>query len=248
MNRYLLVLCGLPASGKTDLAIKLQEALAETVEVRLVTTDQWRDSAYYANFTPEKENDVREKALEETRAHLAQGLSVIHDDTNYYSSMRHELYILAMENEYSFGIIHVRVPLETALEWNAKRERPLSEHIITKIHERFDIPGSRYTWDKPVCTVDPLKKNISESISQIMKKLQKLEPVEFPKKAIPGYAEFYDKLTRQIVNAFLRDAKDMRENSKVSDIRKDVLKEAIEGNMTSDQVREILSARLDELE
>ena len=247
MNSYLLALCGIPASGKTEVALKLQEALGELGEIRIVSTDKWRDDAFYASFTPEKENEVRENALEETREYLTQGFSVIHDDTNYYSSMRHELYILAMENEYSFGIIHVKVSLEKAMEWNNQREHPLSEDIITKIHERFDTPGSKYTWDNPICIVDPSKKKVEDFIPQIVKKVSKLKPLEFPKKAIPGYAEFYDKLTRQIVNSFLKDAKEMRENVEVSEIRKEVLKKAIDSNMTSEQVKEILTEKLNDL-
>ncbi|MFW9918755.1 MAG: AAA family ATPase [Candidatus Thorarchaeota archaeon] len=247
MNRYLLVLCGIPASGKTTLAMKLQELLATKGEIRLVSTDRWRDRAYYEDFTPEKENEVREQAIEETRDYLAQGFSVIHDDTNYYASMRHELYILAMENEYSFGIIHIETPLEIAMEWNKQRENPLSEDIIMKIHERFDIPGSRYSWDNPIDHVDLSKIDLNLVVPQLVKKLDKLQPLEFPKKAIPGYAEFYDKLTRQIVNAFLKDAEEMRENPEVSNLRKEVLKEAIAGNMTSDQVRQLLLTKLENL-
>jgi len=247
MTQYLLVLCGIPSSGKTTLATKLLEYLSTELEVKLVSTDKWRDDTYYSDFTPEKENEVREKALAETRMHISEGLTVIHDDTNYYASMRHELYILAMESEYCFGIIHVDVPLQVATKWNNLRDRPLPEEVITRIHERFDIPGSKYAWDKPLETINPSKRKPEEMLPKIVKRMKKLEPLEFPKKAIPGYAEFYDKLTRQIVNKFLRESKNMRENSMVSEIRKEVLQLAISGNMTTDDVEQMLHMRLEEL-
>jgi len=78
MNQFLLVLCGLPASGKSTLADAIQRALNYDVEI--VRTDEWRDDEYYTDWKPEKEKPVREKALARVMTLVAEGKSVIHDD------------------------------------------------------------------------------------------------------------------------------------------------------------------------
>lgn len=247
MKRYLLALCGIPASGKSTLAVKLHEYLYPEEDVKIVGTDQWRNRAYYSEFTPEKENEVRNAALRRTRQYLAEGMSVIHDDTNYYASMRHELYVIAMEKECCFGIIHVNTPLKIAKEWNEQRENPLPEEIIVRIYERFDIPGSKYTWDKPLEKINLAEVELEEVLPRIALGIRNLEPLSFPMKSIPGYAEFYDRLTRQVINSFLQEEKVLRGNPEIVDIRKDVLKKAIAENLSLDQVENLLRERLQAL-
>jgi O-phosphoseryl-tRNA(Sec) kinase len=116
MKQFLLVLCGIPASGKSTLANEIKNVLNQRVELEIVSTDKWRDEAYYSSFSPEKETQVRERALKRTSFLLSIGTSVIHDDTNYYTSMRHELYDLARINECVFAVVYVATPLDIALE------------------------------------------------------------------------------------------------------------------------------------
>ena len=84
MTQFLLVLCGLPASGKSALADAIQVEMDSDIEI--VRTDDWRDDKYYTDWKPEREKPVRQAALEKTRSLVSSGKSVIHDDTNYYAS------------------------------------------------------------------------------------------------------------------------------------------------------------------
>ncbi|MFW9864373.1 MAG: AAA family ATPase, partial [Candidatus Thorarchaeota archaeon] len=95
MERFLLALCGIPSSGKTTLARAIKDHLMKEIKVEIVSTDRWRDEEFYSDFKPEKERRVRREALEKTRRLVQDGMSVIHDDTNYYASMRHELFAIA---------------------------------------------------------------------------------------------------------------------------------------------------------
>ncbi|MFW9926920.1 MAG: AAA family ATPase, partial [Candidatus Thorarchaeota archaeon] len=108
MNRFILALCGLPASGKSTLADAIKMALNSNVEI--VRTDDWRNDAYYTDWKPEKEKPVREAALAKVERLVSEGKSVIHDDTNYYSSMRHELLKIAIAGRAGFAIIHITTP------------------------------------------------------------------------------------------------------------------------------------------
>ncbi|MHA2212800.1 MAG: AAA family ATPase [Candidatus Thorarchaeota archaeon] len=146
MTQFLLIICGIPASGKTSLAEALRSALEKSNKVRIVSTDVWRDEEYYLDFKPENEKAVRKKALEHTSLHIAEGFSVISDDTNYYQSMRHELYDLARQAECTFGVVFVNTPLDTAIRWNQMRESSVPEEVVRRIDDRLDIPGSKYAW------------------------------------------------------------------------------------------------------
>ena len=181
MKQLLLVLCGIPASGKTILANEIKESLNKCLQMEVVSTDEWRDEVYYSSFNPENENLVRKNALEKTELLLSQGKSVIHDDTNYYTSMRHELYDLARFNECNFAIVHIDTPLLIALDWNLQREPVIPEHVIRRIHEKLDEPGTKYAWDKPIMRVDLSEIGTSEAARAIVHEIENLKPISISK-------------------------------------------------------------------
>ncbi|TFG28116.1 hypothetical protein EU527_17690, partial [Candidatus Thorarchaeota archaeon] len=167
MNQFILALCGLPSSGKSTLANAIQRALDFSVEI--VRTDEWRDNSYYTNWQPEKEGIVRQKALAMVKRLVTEGKSVIHDDTNYYTSMRHELFETALENGCGFLIIHVSTLVTTALRWN--KERPdtrIPDSVIEDIFEKFDNPGRRYLWDNSEMEVDMERDELANVVQEIV--------------------------------------------------------------------------------
>ncbi len=237
MTQFLLALCGIPASGKTSLAREILRATSSQEEVRLVSTDSWRNHEYYSEFRPEKEQEVRKKALESTRSFLQRGWSVIHDDTNYYSSMRHELFSLAEEVECRFGVVYVNTPLDIALEWNRKRENIIPPDVVSRIHEKFDVPGSKYAWDRSLYEMDLSKKSIEESVKDLMVVLDKLPPITPKDVSKAGMKERYDTATREIVKEFLAQEQTCRNNSEVSQIRREILREALEQDWSLEETR-----------
>ena len=241
MNQFILALCGLPASGKSALADIIQEAL--NAEVVIVRTDDWRDDKYYTDWKPEKEKPVRQMALKQLRNLAAEGKSVIHDDTNYYASMRHELFEVAVENKCGFVIIHVSTPVDTALKWNRAREdSPIPDSVIEDIFERFDYPGQRYLWDNADIEVDMESQNVSIVVPEILEILDNLEPVmkQSPGLIINTEFERLDTETRHIVSKFLQEHPEQRNNKEVSVIRKSVLQECVDREIPAREVRELL--------
>ena len=227
MTKFLLALCGLPASGKTTLARALRETLASSGSLEIVSTDQWRDQDYYSNFVPENEHIVRQRALDRTTKKLLRGISVIHDDTNYYSSMRHELYVIAKENRCVFGIVHVSTPLEVALSWNRSRDDALPEPVIVKIAQSFEPPGSRYAWDRPIAVVDLSQTEVQESASEIARTLRKLKAARGRTvQENESREDALDLATRQAVTSFLLEFESLRNDPRVYRIRKRILAES----------------------
>jgi O-phosphoseryl-tRNA(Sec) kinase len=241
MKQFVLALCGLPAAGKSVLADAIQKALNYDVEI--VKTDEWRNNEYYTDWKPEKEKPVRKKAVERVRKLVAEGKSVIHDDTNYYTSMRHELLEVALENNCGFAIIHVTTPLATALQWNGDRgDSPLPDKVIEDIFEKFDIPGRRYLWDNAELEVNMETQEIYEVIPEILDILEALEPAVKPKPSLVTSNEFnrLDTETRKVVSEFLQEHPEHRGNREVSVVRRGVLQKCIEEKIPVKGVRELL--------
>ena len=247
MGQFLLALCGIPASGKT----KLAEAIVAQSDERamLVSTDQWRDMAYYADFTPEREGEVRKAALESVTKHITEGHSVVHDDTNYYASMRHELYEIARNLGCVFAVVHVSTPLDEALKWNLTREVRIPEDVVRRISERIDIPGTKYAWDRPIATINLRVQNVDDAARIIVERLTTLEVPS----TIEGHTDgqmvndLLDTITRQVVSAFLKEHPECQNDSKVSRIRRDLLKEAVARNMSAYDTEQLLRVRLGSL-
>ncbi|MGY5854448.1 MAG: AAA family ATPase [Candidatus Thorarchaeota archaeon] len=245
MNQFLLVLCGLPASGKTTLAIELKNQAAPEIEIEIVSTDKWRDDAYYADFRPENEKNVRERALRKTEVLLATGKNVVHDDTNYYASMRHELYDIARMKRCVFAVVHVETPLQTALDWNLTRKPVIPEHVITGISERLDTPGSKYRWDRPIASVNLSKDEVWMVAGQILEIIPELKPLSLDKPYTGETIEdLRDRVTRQVVSRFLWENPFHRTDPEVHRLRKSVLREAKDEGLTARETEERLSRQL----
>jgi len=248
MNKFILALCGLPASGKSTLADAIQKAL--DFEVEIVRTDEWRDEAYYTDWKPEKEKPVRQAAIDKVERLVKDGKSVIHDDTNYYTSMRHELFKIAIENRYGFAIIHITTPKETAIRWNNQRaDSDFPDSVIEDIDERFDSPGRRYLWDNSDLEVDMEKQYIDIVVPEIVELLRELQPAlgEEPGVIIESEFDKVDTMTRQIVSGFLEEHPELRGSREVTKMRRGVLQEVHQGIVPIDLASDKLLERLEEL-
>jgi tRNA uridine 5-carbamoylmethylation protein Kti12 len=248
MKQFLMVICGLPAAGKTALASAVKKALNSDVEI--VTSDMWRDEAYYTDWRPEKEGPVRNISLKLVQKLIKQGKSVIHDDTNYYQSMRHDLFRIALEKRCCFTIIHVTTSLETAIQWDRQRKHSnINQDIIRNIAKRFDSPGGRYLWDYPSAEVDMATQDLNSAVAEIVSIIDSLEPVgrQQSTRVTKSKGETIDKITREAVTEFLIEHPELRENKEVSMTRRRVLRYALENNAPIKSVRDIITRELRKL-
>ena len=248
MTQFVLALCGLPASGKSTLADAIWKAVDFDAEI--VRTDEWRDDAYYTDWQPEKEGIVRAKALTRVRKLVIEGKNIIHDDTNYYTSMRHELFDIALENKCGFVIIHVTTSVATALRWNRTRSNTkIPDNVIEDISERFDNPGRRYLWDNADFEVDMERDDVETIVQQIAEILYEVEPVMRPQPRLITNTEYerLDTKTRLVVSEFLKEHPELRGNRDVSIIRRDVLRKASESRVPLKRIHTVLRNALSKL-
>jgi len=178
-KNFLIILVGLPASGKTTFAdfFKKKLNLYFQAEVKIIDPDLLRNIVSPKIFDFQNEHRVREETLEKVRKYLKKGMIVINDDLNYYSSMRHDLKSIADDLGRNFYIIHISTPLELCLKRNEKRGKPIPNNVIQKIHIKFDN-FKKYKWDHPFKTYtstqssDPVK-FIEDLIIKIAEDLKK---------------------------------------------------------------------------
>ena len=251
MEQFLLALCGIPSSGKTSLARAIKDRLGAEIRLEVVSTDRWRDKEFYADFDPENERKVRKDALRITKDLIASGVSVIHDDTNYYTSMRHDLYEIAMKESCVFAVVYVSTSVENSIQWNLERGGPIPESVILKIHKKLDLPGSKYKWDTAIAEVDMAAIQANNAAQEIAEKLVALAPQKMKADQIAGTSSsdaLLDVVTRQVVSRFLKECPELMEDKRVSKERRDILVEAKNQGYSADEVEQKLMGRLKNLD
>ena len=261
MNNYnfLIVLCGLPSSGKSSfseiLKVKIENdsgldsgldsKLKEDRQlVKIVDFDKVRYDKFGENFFPEQELKIRNESLEEIKKHLENKTEnnndkiVISDDINYYTTMRHQHKKIAEELRIPFFIVYISTPLENCLVWNSKRGTKVPNSVIEKISKKFDIPGNKYLWDKPVISIDLSLRDINKSaektwdiIQKIIKRGNnsklKIEHFNMVRNEESNYIEQLDIFTKRLVNLliiFLKNKKHINRYNNLNDISDIILK------------------------
>lgn len=117
----LLLLCGPPAAGKTTIASRLRERLAETGrEVALLRSDRFDRQTYEQMY--ERVTDAPETAW-------------ILDGTFYKREWRDRFRTVG-----NVTLAYITADLETCIERNRQREDPIDEQGVHGIYHEFDEP------------------------------------------------------------------------------------------------------------
>jgi predicted kinase len=131
--RRLVLLIGVPASGKTGIAA----AFSQLGFVRL-SFDQAREELYQS----EGEQGVGSDVGSLFRTHLAEALqgdkSIVVDNTNFLIDMRKQVIDAAVEAGVTdIHLVVMKVPLADCLARNARRERQVPEEVIRSMHAQL---------------------------------------------------------------------------------------------------------------
>jgi selenocysteine-specific elongation factor len=184
---YLLILCGLPSSGKTTISKYVASLLEDKhgIPTMVTSSDDFRDMLSYSSegFKPERETLVKNFYEKTIAAGLENGFLVISDDMNYYKSMRSDLRQIAKRSEADYDIVFVDIPVEQAIKWKQERGSPIPSSLIEEISQKFDPPKGDYKWDTPLVVVDPSKQSIEEISNLIVAAV--LKRLENPKRSKP---------------------------------------------------------------
>lgn len=172
-NQCLVLLCGLPACGKTTLAKKLIQR--GEVDVDYICFDELMEN----EFTP-KEWKQKRKTMWETANELITKNNksdkkrvILLDDNFYYSSMRHEYFQLARKYEISYCQIFLTCPLKICIERNAKRKEKVSEKVLIEMSSKLEMPDEAEQKQVLNLCIDSSEKSVEQMCDIVMEFIMK---------------------------------------------------------------------------
>ena len=150
----LVVVCGYPSSGKSELASQLKDHLEQHWDCKAhIVSDDYekfpRDECY---ASPSEEKQARGALKAATERLLNTKDVVILDSLNYIKGYRYELYCVVRQLQTVHCVVQCATPAEQCATWNASREgkAKYSEETLTALVQRFEAPDSRNRWDSPL--------------------------------------------------------------------------------------------------
>ncbi|MBD3228480.1 MAG: AAA family ATPase [Candidatus Lokiarchaeota archaeon] len=253
-TKNLIIFTGIPSSGKSTIA----KLLAKELELKynkktmVIGSDQIRNMVpiLEENFIPQREESIRKLTLFLVEKAIEFNDVVINDDMNYYKSMRHDFYQIAKRKKCNFFIIHFKISLEMALKWNKKRGTTIPQELIKEVFDKFDPLGS-YEWDKSLSTIEKTRKTPEKGVAQIIEELKgrldepQFKSEEHSERNSPSIAEYYDKLTREIVSELIHNPEFESNRDQIIAIRKQILEKVIDENLDKGEIKEIFFKELE---
>lgn len=145
----IVVLCGLPGSGKTTLATRLQRRLADRgLAFDLLHSDDYRRDTYERLY--EHVAAAETDAGSDGDAGTVDRDGWILDGTFARREWRNRFYRL----DHEVREVWVRASLSTCLERNREREEPISETGLKVVHGEFERPRADLELDTEALDVD----------------------------------------------------------------------------------------------
>ena len=137
MNRpKLIILCGIPGSGKTTYAKKYIENNANTIHL---SSDAIRKELYGDESVQGNPGEVFSMMQKRAVEALNNGCSVLYDATNITRKDRSS--IIGMCPKFAKIEVHIIwAPIGMCIERDAVRERTVGQAVIDKMLKRFQVP------------------------------------------------------------------------------------------------------------
>ena len=197
----LVVLSGIPGSGKTRLAEQLKPIFEATGrECIIVPEPSVEDGTFSAS---RRETAGRSDFKAAIRRNISPEKIVIADGMNFIKGFRYELFAMAREVGIGFCCVFCDAPEEVARE-RSKNRYP--EATLSDLIGRMEKPSERNKWDRPLIIVkDADDKTVQEQIvSSALSKSSKLAPKKATTKAIGSSAQVNTQID-QAINAFCNE-------------------------------------------
>eukprot|EP01027_Heterolobosea_sp_BB2_P015137 GEZU01021687.1.p1 GENE.GEZU01021687.1~~GEZU01021687.1.p1 ORF type:complete len:248 (-),score=17.02 GEZU01021687.1:74-787(-) len=167
----LIMLCGIPASGKSTRAKQLHDHLvSQGRTVHIVSEDSLlidRNEGYKDSVS---EKQTRGKIKATCDRFLTKDVIVVADSLNYIKGFRYEMFCSARAARTPHCVLFCDTPVEKAKEWNAQKpeKERWSEKMLTELSMRMEIPNGNNRWDNPLFTVLPNDPTPIEEITRFV--------------------------------------------------------------------------------
>ncbi|MBC7982207.1 ATP-binding protein [Candidatus Parcubacteria bacterium] len=139
MTKFVLTI-GIPGSGKTTFAKKY----AAENKYDYISSDEIRYDRFADEFgDSEEQSEIWREARLRIAQSLKSGKSVLLDSTMTREQNRTSLINFAKSIDENIEItgMHFNTALETCLERNSKREKPVPEEVIEKMFKQYQPPS-----------------------------------------------------------------------------------------------------------
>ncbi len=152
-RKRLILLVGIPGSGKTTLAKKVVEKGFHYLNADAIRAELYGDEGEQGN--PEDVFSIFFQRLEQA---MGEEADIIIDNTNLNPKHRHPI----LERAQQFGYVDVQlwwldVPLEVCLQRNKSRDRIVPDDIVTNMHAELNRAGRPKRSEGKITIIKPGK-------------------------------------------------------------------------------------------
>ncbi|KAJ3388274.1 kti12, chromatin associated [Lobulomyces angularis] len=224
----LIIICGLPSSGKTTRANEIKTFLEtnlknlenSSMKKEVIVVDdkflQFHSKSIYSNQSDEKK--LRGALLSATERYAAKDQILILDSNNYIKGFRYQLYCICKELNTSCCVVYCAIQTELAKQYNNQKQNPEEQYdeiTFNELVERFEEPDQKFRWDKPLFTILPDNPNAGEFFGKDL-----IDHIVFSKTLVPNFATIVkpltepnylyqlDKITQEIIQSILQVQKE----------------------------------------
>ncbi|CAG8665407.1 3169_t:CDS:2, partial [Acaulospora morrowiae] len=223
-------MCGIPSSGKTTRAKKIERyfldrltSQGKTGLVHLINDESLGITKDSYKDTRVEEKKARASLISAVERSTSKDDLLIADGMNYIKGFRYQLYCIARAIGTPHCVIYCGTPVEVARKWNSIRGEEgyesnllyctdilnilLNQYRFDDLVSRFEEPDDRNRWDSPLFTVLyddetlPLD-NIWDAVFVRKAKPPNLSTVAKPVSET-NYLYELEKTTQEIINAVL---------------------------------------------
>ncbi|KAJ6231572.1 protein kti12 [Anaeramoeba flamelloides] len=172
----LILISGLPCSGKTTLANKLKAKFEKQMRVEVINIEKLGLDRNKCHFDLKSEIQFRGSFKSTVNRALSGNTLVIADGINGIKGFRYELYCSARELGTTFCLLYCTTSPEIVREWNNTREEETkySSGILDDLIQKFEQPNTENYWDRPLIPIDPNSELDLDQIEKIAVQGKKL--------------------------------------------------------------------------
>lgn len=177
-NMPLIILCGVPCSGKSTRSTQLQTFFEEkNIKVHIVGDHQLKVDKNIVYAESRKENELRSNLKSEMQRKINKDDVVILDSANYIKGYRYELFCVSKSARTTQCVVHCAVDKDTAMGWNEQRtDERYSSELLEALFMRFEPPATNNRWDSPLFLVHADEDLPTEQIHDALFKSKPLVP------------------------------------------------------------------------
>lgn len=180
-----IMLVGLPASGKSTFA----ERIARDINATIISSDKLREELYGDVNNQDNNVNIFEELYRRARFLLESGNDVIIDATNI--SQKRRIHFNKEFREFTRNVIYFNVSVRACILYDSARERTVGEEVISKMYKNLQVPTYAEGWD-----------NIDIIYDKCINTIRKKESFEDILLQGVGYHELFDIMNLGLVKDF----------------------------------------------